>query len=364
VAGQLDRRSLLRYAGATGLAGSAFAVAGCTANSASKSASSAAATTGTASKGKGGTMVWATHVYYNQPALVGISVGFHDFLDPLGWNFKVTAARTTGDTQETVQAQQQALQLHPDAIIATMQDPTSYNATLKSIVKAGIFLELNNTQPASGNGLGLPFVGQDFTAAGVNVISKVCAAAVANGKKSGPILLGYCCADAGAVGTRTVGLKAGLKAFNAANGTNFTTTELLDTSDTNPAGALSTWQSKLAQVGDKIVGIVCDQVGDPSIEAAKAAGKKPGFVPIATFDVTAARLQSLNQGWFIAVVDQQPYAQGYVAAAQAWAYLTAKMQPVDLYNTGNAIITKANLASTLEGEAYIAKRAKELGLAT
>src|SRR5229473_1993803 len=57
----------------------------------------AAATTAPATTGKQRFLVWATHVFYNQPALLGIPVGFHDFLDPLGWKFQITAARTSTD---------------------------------------------------------------------------------------------------------------------------------------------------------------------------------------------------------------------------------------------------------------------------
>jgi ABC-type sugar transport system substrate-binding protein len=324
--------------------------------------SSASSSGGTTPSGKKRFVVWATHVYYNQPALIGISVGFHDFLDPVGWKFQVTAARTSDDVAETIQAQQQALQLHPDAIVATMTDPTSFNHTFKSIVDAGIYLQLNNTQPPNGNSMGLPYIGQDFSVAGTTAITTVLDAAVAAGKKSGSVLLGYCCGNKGAVGTRTAGQLAGLTAYNQAHGTSFKAIQLLDTSDTDPASALGTWKAKLTQVGGSIVGMVCDQVGDPSIQAAIALGKKPGFVPIVTFDVTSQRLNYVEQGWLNAIVDQQPYAQGYIAAAQAFMWLEAHTQPPAIYNTGSALITKDHVTDVRNQQTYITQRASQLGI--
>jgi simple sugar transport system substrate-binding protein len=346
----LGRRSAIAAA-AAGLG--TFALSACTSKSEKQAASAS---------GKKGTLVWATHVYYNQPALVGISVGFRDFLEPMGWSFKVTAAKTSGDVQQTIQAQQQALALKPDAIIATMTDPTSFNTSLKAIKDTGIYLGLNNTQPDNGNPFGAPYVGQSFFNAGRAAVTKVLDAAKAKGHRDGTVLLGYCCGNQGAVGTRTAGQKQGLKEYNSANGTNFTLEELLDVSDSDPSRAAGSWQSKLSAVDSKLVGIVCDQVGDPSIQGAKKLGKKAGWVPIVTFDVTDDRLNELQEGWFIGVVDQQPYAQGYVSAAQAWMQVTSQTVPTAVYDTGSTIVTADTLANARKNIKYINERASQLGI--
>jgi simple sugar transport system substrate-binding protein len=355
--GGLSRRRLLRGAGVTA---AAAALAACTTKGSDAPAAAAAgAGSGTT---KNGSLVWATHVYYNQPALIGIEVGFRDALRAFGWKFKITAAKTTGDVQQTIDAQQQALALKPDAIIATMTDPTSFNASLGDIQKAGIYLGLNNTQPDKGNPFGAPYVGQSFFNAGVAVTNMVLDAAVKNGKKDGVFLMGYCCGNQGAVGTRSAGQKQGVADYNKANGTNFTISQVLDTSDSDPASAQGTWEAKLTALGDKCIAIICDQVGDPSIQAMKAQNKKPGWVPIGTFDVTTARLDLLKQDWFIGVVDQQPYAQGFISATQAVMQVTSQTRPTLLYDTGSAIITKDTLADSLKGIDYINKQAKAYGI--
>lgn len=356
----VSRRGIFKAAGLTALG--AAVLAAC---DNSPSGGTAGTSAGGAAGGGGTkrTVIWATHVYYNQPALIGIEVGFRDFVERVGWDFKVAAARTTADVQQTIQAQKQALELKPDAIVATMTDPTSFNSSLKAIQDAGIFLQLNNTQPDEGNPFGAPYIGQSFTNAGIASAKAILAKAEAAGKKSGPLLLGYCCGNQGAVGTRTKGLKQGVAEYNKEHGTNFTTTEVLDTSDSAPAQANSQWEAKLRQVGDALIGISADHVGNGEVFAAKKLGKKAGFVPIGTFDVTDERLSLLEQGWFDHVVDQQPYAQGWVPAAQAYMWLEAKTRPTLLYDTGSALITKEGVADARANAQYIKTRGKELKIA-
>jgi ABC-type sugar transport system substrate-binding protein len=333
------------------------ALSACTPKGQSKDEPSTPATSGTK-----GSLVWATHVYYNTPALLGISVGFRDFLDPLGWDFKVTAAKTTSDVQQTLQAQAQALALKPDAIVATMSDKSSFNKSLQAIRDAGIYLMLNNTQPDEGNGMNAPYIGQSFIGAGNAAVKTVLDAAVQNGKKDGVVLFGYCCSNQGAVGSRTLGQEQGLAEYNRENGTSFTSTGLLDVSESNAATAAGSWESKLRAVGDKLVGIVSSGVGEPSVQAAKKLGKEPGFVPNVIFDVTADRLKNLEDGWFLGVVDQQPYAQGFIAAAEAYMWITAKNRPPLVYDTGSTIILRDGVADARASAEYVTKRAEELGI--
>ena len=379
-----SRRALLRTAARAGVAVSTMGVLACSSAavpaaapttaapaaapttapaSAAPTTAQAAPTAAPATTGKQQRfLVWATHVFYNQPALLGIPVGFRDYLDTLGWKFQIVAPRTSTDVQQTIAAQQQALQLHPDVIVATMTDKTSFNETLKAIVDAGIYLELNNTQPDDGNPFGAPYVGQSFFDAGIKAIATVLDVATAAGKKEGPVLFGYCCNNQGAVGTRTAGLKEGLTRYNAAKGTNFTQSELLDASESNPASASGVWQAKLAQQADQLVGIVSDHVGNAEIDALIAMGKQPGFIPIVTFDVTAERLDHTEKGWFTAIVDQQPYAQGFIPAAQAFMWLEGRTQPVLTYDTGSTFITKDRVKDVRAQTDYITRRAGELGL--
>jgi len=356
-----SRRELLKAAGLTaGAGGLGLGLAACGSSStATASTTTSAAGTG-ASFAKPRFLVYAATALYGQPALLGIPVGMADFTQMAGWKFKFTAPQEAGNVQQIIQAMQQALALKPDVIVTVMADPTSYNVPLKAIYNSGIYLSLCNAQPQNGNPFGASYVGQIFVESGVSAVQPVLDANVAKGRKSGQIIVGFCCGGAGPVAERAIGNRMGIDAYNKAHGTSFQAAQLLDTSETDPTQALSTWTAKFRGLGKSLAGVVVSQVGNPPVDAAKALGYKPGEVPIITFDSTPARLDLLDQGWFLGIVDQQPYVQGFISAAHAFMHFLGST-PIPLYNCGTAIITKSTTAAVRAREAYLQKRASDLG---
>ena len=74
----------------------------------------------------------------------------------------------------------------------------------------------------------------------------------------------------------------------------------------------------------------------------KAAGKKPGEICGAGFDLSAATAQAIKDGSVSIVADQQPFLQGYLSVVSM--YLTAKFGFAGLHvDTGAAYVTKANI---------------------
>ncbi|SER10654.1 monosaccharide ABC transporter substrate-binding protein, CUT2 family [Faunimonas pinastri] len=74
----------------------------------------------------------------------------------------------------------------------------------------------------------------------------------------------------------------------------------------------------------------------------KAAGKKPGEVCGTGFDLSAATSQGIKDGYITAVLDQQPFLQGYLSIIQL--YLTSKFGFAGMdIDTGAAIIDKSNI---------------------
>lgn len=74
----------------------------------------------------------------------------------------------------------------------------------------------------------------------------------------------------------------------------------------------------------------------------KAANKKPGEVFGAGFDLSAATAAAIKEGWVGAVLDQQPYLQGYLPIVQIC--LTKKYGFAGLHiDTGAAIIDANNI---------------------
>ncbi len=74
----------------------------------------------------------------------------------------------------------------------------------------------------------------------------------------------------------------------------------------------------------------------------KAANKKPGDIYGAGFDLSAATTKAIKEGWVGAVLDQQPWLQGYLPVLQVC--LTEKYGFAGLHiDTGAAIIDKTNI---------------------
>ena len=74
----------------------------------------------------------------------------------------------------------------------------------------------------------------------------------------------------------------------------------------------------------------------------KAANKKPGEIFGAGFDLSSATTQAIKEGWVGAVLDQQPWLQGYLPILQIC--LTKKYGFAGLHiDTGAAIIDKASI---------------------
>ena len=74
----------------------------------------------------------------------------------------------------------------------------------------------------------------------------------------------------------------------------------------------------------------------------KASNKKPGEIFGAGFDLSAATVSAIREGWVGAVLDQQPYLQGYLPVLQIC--LTKKYGFAGLHiDTGASIIDKNNI---------------------
>jgi simple sugar transport system substrate-binding protein len=76
----------------------------------------------------------------------------------------------------------------------------------------------------------------------------------------------------------------------------------------------------------------------------KAAGKKPGEIFVAGFDLAPASVKAIESGFLGVVLDQQPFLQGYMPVLQI--YLTKKYGFAGMHiDTGAALIDKTNISA-------------------
>ena len=74
-----------------------------------------------------------------------------------------------------------------------------------------------------------------------------------------------------------------------------------------------------------------------------AAGKKPGEIAIAGFDLSAATAAAIESGFTGLVIDQQPWLQGYLPILQICLSKVYGFAGLDI-NTGAGFVTKDNIA--------------------
>jgi simple sugar transport system substrate-binding protein len=78
----------------------------------------------------------------------------------------------------------------------------------------------------------------------------------------------------------------------------------------------------------------------------KATRLKPGMLYVAGFDLSPETATGIQEGWIGAVLDQQPFLQGYLPVLQI--YLTRKYGFTGMHiDTGAAIIDKSNIKFVL-----------------
>jgi len=74
----------------------------------------------------------------------------------------------------------------------------------------------------------------------------------------------------------------------------------------------------------------------------KAAGKKPGEIIVAGFDLTPGSVEGIKEGYVQLVIDQQPYLQGFLTVLNL--VLSKKYGIAGLYiDTGGAIVDSSNV---------------------
>ena len=207
--------------------------------------------------------------------------------------------------------------------------------------KAGIIVTCQNsglpTIEDKYKAEGFGYVGQELYPSG-EMLAK--AALIRSGAKSGDTAIVWGLLGQEGRGQRTKGVK---DAFEAA-GLKVAYYEISDAVNADAAQGTSVFTGFMtANPEAKIVvtdhGALTSTVGT----YLSAAGKKPGDVYAAGFDLSAASVEAINSGYLGCILDQQPWLQGYLPIVQVC--LTAKYGFSGLHiDTGASIIDKDNIA--------------------
>jgi simple sugar transport system substrate-binding protein len=322
---------------------------------------SAAASTAT---GPSKVMVGAL-AYGTCPCVGTIQIGCHNAAELVGWKFQgILSPAINQDAVNLNQTYQQAIALKPAAICGGMWFPTA--ATQASVaLKDGIYFIAINTGDNAFLAANpqVSYVGQNLYNGGVLAGGLICAQLLKDGKKTGVILSGDTSPGSVVTVERYGGIVAGTKAFNKAHGTTFTNQDFPDMS-ADLAQSIPVYKTKITQLGSSLVALAntTTQTSTANIKIAQELGWKPGQYVLGGFDTAAVISQAIESGYTLFTLDQQFFEQGFMAVMQAWQKLERGFNPPAIYDTGNAVITKANVKTVAARDTAIATLGSRYGI--
>lgn len=363
----ITRRKMLVLSGASALSASLL-LAGCTSSTAEGSTTLAAGGTSTSVAGSGAStgpkrkMVSAL-AYASCPCVGIIMVGARNAAELVGWEYQGLVSSET-DSPDTLNATyEQALTLQPDVLLGGMWfDPAEPQA--EAAIESGIpFIAVNTARTEWLAENNVPYVGQDLYLGGVLVGRTVAQQLVDKGVTEGLILTGNVSPGSLPIEERFRGIADGAAAFNSENSTNFATEQFPDES-ADLARSVPIYQAKITEVGDDLVALAgtSTQTHIANYRVAQELGWEPGEYVIGGFDTDPLINEAIREGYSMFTIDQQFFAQGFIAGIQAWQWVERGMVPPAIYDTGNSVVRADNIEAIDERDQKLNELAGVYGI--
>lgn len=337
---QVSRRSLLGGGLATIAAG---ALVGCTATTKTTAAVSGAGLQ------SGKNVIFIVH---DKNSFFGpVQKGFEAFGKAVGWKTQF-AGPPSFDQSTVVNLMQNAVNAKPAGLIFTRIDTTSYDGVIKAAQAAGIPVILSNVASDGYEKLNVGFVGQDFIPAGVvagqTIIKNI---TKLTGRREGAIIIGKIQAGNSALEQRGQGIKQAVDEYNKANGTNFTTEELIV--GTEESKAIGMIDGRYRRSPDSVVGWATTDFGCQFVSTWAKSKNLKGKFANGGFDLTTPVLAGITDGTIDYTIGQNPYAQGWIASALL-AQQIDPGYPAFHYDTGAEVVDSSNIVKVSAREAHLA----------
>jgi len=254
---------------------------------------------------------------------------------------KVDYVWSDWDTQKMTQQFSEVAATKPDGI-AVMGHPgdASFDSLIDTAESNGIIVTSQNTE--------LPLAQAKYTANGFGYVGAknydaghaLGAEAVKRfGLVSGDRAMVWGLLSQPSRGQRTQGV---IDAFNEASLT-VDYIEIDAATNSDPASGTATFTGYVSSHPDVKV-VVTDHGGLTATAATylQAAGKNPGDIKMAGFDLSAATTDAIKAGWMNLVIDQQPWLQGYLPILQICLTKVYGFSGLDI-NTGAGFVDVSNV---------------------
>jgi simple sugar transport system substrate-binding protein len=224
---------------------------------------------------------------------------------------------------------------HPAGIALSVTSATAFSANIQRAVKAGIPIVGYNSQPPNNDFTKNPyqaFVGTDLYGSGQ--AWGIEAMKFSHLKRGDLISLPDVCAANIACDSIVRGVKSKL-------GPAGVKVSVINVPQTVSESA-AVMRAFLIQHPDTKAIL---SMGNPQsfADAMKALGKKPGQIPMSSYNLNGTMPQLMHDGWLEFIVNQVPYLQGFDAVVDLYTAAKDKQPPVNI-QTGPAIIHRNQTA--------------------
>ncbi len=226
-----------------------------------------------------------------------------------------------------------AVNQEPDGIVVSIPDSDALGPSIKKAVAAGIpVISMNSGSDVSRKLGALLHVGQDEYDAG---------------KAAGEKLKDMGGKVAICVNHEVGNVALDLRCKGVADGMAGKVTVLPTSND--PGEIEAKVKAALASNGsiDTVVTLGASLSGEPAVRAVKASGKS-GSVRVASFDLSAGFLESVQKGEAAFAIDQQQYLQGYLPVSFLALHAKFGLMPGGNVPSGPNLITKDKAGQVIE----------------
>jgi len=275
-----------------------------------------------------------------------VKKGFDDACSKIQANCNMVFTQTEGSIEQQAANMRAALAAKPDALITSIVDNKAFDDIIKEARDAGVIViaaNVDDTDGAKGNAR-QAFIGQGFVPAGYSLAKAISE----DFPKDGPIkvLVGISAPGQNWSESRGAGVMKFMEEYKAANPGRDVSWERIDSGTdlavtSDRVGAYLNAHPDTTAYFD--TGFWCAGVARSLADR----GVEPGKVLLGGFDLVPEVLQQMEKGYVQALVDQQPYMQGFMPVMEVYLSKTVGLAPADI-DTGQGIVRKDQVAGIKE----------------
>ncbi|BCG81700.1 sugar ABC transporter substrate-binding protein [Mesorhizobium sp. 113-3-3] len=265
-----------------------------------------------------------------------VKKGFDDACGKVVAKCNMIFTQTEGSVEQQLANMRAALAAKPDALLTSIVDNKAFDDVIKEARDAGVLViavNVDDTEGAKGNAR-QAFIGQGFKPAGYSLGKAISESF----PKEGPIkvLVGISAPGQNWSESRGAGVMQFLEEYKAAHPDRQVSWERIDSGTdlaitSDRVGAYLNAHPDTTAYFD--TGFWCAGVA----RSLQDRGVAPGKVLLGGFDLVPEVLQQMQKGYVQALVDQQPYMQGFMPVMEAYLNKKVGLAPSDI-DTGQGIV--------------------------